>query len=385
MSLYFLTGATGAIGSALVPVLLERPDTELRLLLRAGSEAELAHRLDGLFTFWGFGEREAALRARVQAVRGDVSLPRLGLEAGCHEDLVPRVTHIVHCAGNVRMNLPIEQARACSVRAAEEILAFAEACRTAGALAKVEFVSTVGVGGRLPRVPETWIDAPRAFHNTYEQAKAEAEDLVRPRALHDLPLTVHRPSMVVGDSVDGRIVHFQIFYHLCEFLSGRRTFGLFPPLGEARLDTVPADAVARAIAWSSTTAATAGAVLHECAGPEAAIGLLDLQRLVAERFGAHGIPTPRPRVLPQGLFLGLLRVAGLALDERTRRALGTLPVFLDYLATRQGFQSQVTAARLREAGLALPTPSDYLPVVLDRYLRQSAAAAQARPAERNKS
>ena len=55
---------------------------------------------------------------------------------------------------------------------------------------------------------------------------------------------------VVGDTINGRIIHFQVFYHLCEFLSGRRTLGLAPGFGGARLDIVPADYVAQVIALS---------------------------------------------------------------------------------------------------------------------------------------
>ncbi|MDV7391197.1 hypothetical protein RZS08_07585, partial [Arthrospira platensis SPKY1] len=83
----------------------------------------------------------------------------------------------------------------------------------------------------------------------------------------------HRPSMVVGAAATGRIIHFQIFYHLCEFLSGRRTFGLFPRLGTARLDTIPVDGVARAIGWAGGRPEWAGRVLHPCAGPEQATRL----------------------------------------------------------------------------------------------------------------
>ena len=51
-----------------------------------------------------------------------------------------------------------------------------------------------------------------------------------------LPATIHRPSMVVGDSQTGKVIHFQVFYHLCEFLSGRRTLGIVPDTGDAALD-----------------------------------------------------------------------------------------------------------------------------------------------------
>mgnify|MGYP001812232941 FL=1 len=50
---YFITGATGAVGSALVPVLLEDPAVQVKLLIRASSIAVLSERLESLFRFWG--------------------------------------------------------------------------------------------------------------------------------------------------------------------------------------------------------------------------------------------------------------------------------------------------------------------------------------------
>ena len=47
---------------------------------------------------------------------------------------------------------------------------------------------------------------------------------------------------------------------------------------------------------------------------------------------------------------------------KARRAIGTLPVFLDYLATDQAFASDSTTALLATAGLAVPRPEVYLPV-----------------------
>ena len=82
-------------------------------------------------------------------------------------------------------------------------------------------------------------------------------------------------------------MHFQVFYHLCEFLSGVRTFGIMPTLGQTRLDTVPVDWVADVIAWSSSQAGTAGEILHLCSGPARAIGLVDLQQhFLTGRVGA---------------------------------------------------------------------------------------------------
>jgi thioester reductase-like protein len=364
---YFVTGATGVVGSSLVPVLLRDPDARLSLLVRAGSADELSARLETLHRFWGVAPSDTAIRSRVEALAGDTTRPRLGLDAQAHRALAGNCTHIVHAAGLVRMNLPLEEARRSAVGAAHNVVALARACT---ALRKLDFVSTVGVGGRLQQaIPERWLTEPRGFHNTYEQAKAEAEDFLREEtARQPLPLTVHRPSMVVGDSRDGRIIGFQVFYFLCEFLSGRRTFGLYPDFGDARLDIVGCDIVAEAIAAAGDDPQSIGRVLHLCSGPRDALRIEDLKRVVREAFRAHGIAVPAERVLPRRWYAGLARFGAKLAPPELRKALSTLPIYLDYLADSQAFDDREFTAWLAAQGRSRPAPAAYLPRVLDFYL-----------------
>jgi thioester reductase-like protein len=110
------------------------------------------------------GSRASAIRSwreRLRALRGDVTLPDFGLAAADYQAACGECTHIIHSAGNVRMNLPIEQARRSSVDSARHIVALAHACAR---LEKVEFVSTVGVGGRTSgTVPEEWLSSAAQF------------------------------------------------------------------------------------------------------------------------------------------------------------------------------------------------------------------------------
>ena len=127
---------------------------------------------------------------------------------------------------------------------ARGIVSFSDACAQHGAFEKLEFISTVGVAGNMSgTVPERAFGEARTFRNSYEEAKAEAETLLLQQIERGLPATIHRPSMVVGDSRDGTIIQFQVFYYLCEFLSGRRTVGVVPETHDIRLDVVPVDYV----------------------------------------------------------------------------------------------------------------------------------------------
>ena len=337
---YFITGATGAIGAALVPELLKIPDVQLELLIRANDQNHLQERFHQLCSFWEVDPE--SVREVILPLQGDISQPQFGLGERHYAKLCSSGTHIIHCAGNVRMNLPLEEARQKALGSAKNVIVLAQRCQEQGTLKKVEFVSTVGVGGRMQgTVPERFLTEDRDFHNTYEQAKAEAEDYIRPYAEeHQLPITVHRPSMVVGDSRTGKIIHFQVFYHICEFLSGRRTLGFIPNLKGVMLDIVPVDYVAEAIAWSSRRQESAGEVLHLCSGPEQVVILSDLITNVRKVYASMNMNLPRIKVLPGALYRLLLPLIGRMASDRVRRSMRVLPIFFEYLQERQLFENQ---------------------------------------------
>jgi thioester reductase-like protein len=364
---YFLTGGTGTVGSCLLEHVLAQPDSHVYLLARADSDVSAEKRkLDLLQTIMGANGAKHA--GRVTAIRGDTKLPLFGMPQDKYQQLVGVCTHVIHSAGLVRMNLPIEDARDSAVGAAENVISLARALKQSGQLQKVEFVSTVGVGGHFKEVVEDWIETPREFHNTYEQAKAEAEIRVHAAVREGLPITVHRPSMVVGDSVTGRTISFQVFYNLCEFLSGSRSRGLFPSFGRTKLDTIPVDYVAKAIVWSSGQEKTIGKIVHLCSGPRDAIPIGDLQRLVVTTFRARGVAVPQTRIIPRALFRAMLVPLGMLAPEKIRRAIKTAPIFLDYLASEQVFHNEATGKLLDPQGISVPPTAAYLDKVLNYYL-----------------
>lgn len=371
MTTFFITGATGVLGSAIVRELLANSSHRLVLLIRAKDDSALRKRVEQLLTF--LEVEPVVTRTRIEPILGDTELPMFGLSPHDYAILGASVTHIIHSAAIVRMNLPLDIARRAAVAATENVLQLARVCQSNGILKKVEMVSTVGVGGRWRGpLPEKWINEPRSFHNTYEQAKAEAEAVMEHQQVKDeLPMTVHRPSMIVGNSHNGRIPHFQIFYYLIEFLSGRRTLGFLPDLSQNHLDIAPADYVAQAIVWSSSNPLTIGKILHLCAGPDQAISLDMLRTVVLAKFCARGLSVPSKRTLPADWFNTVVQMVVPFAPNQLKRALRTLPIFLDYLSEDQVFANVHTRQLLEPAGLVLPHVDVFLDPVLSYYLSRA--------------
>jgi hypothetical protein len=114
--------------------------------------------------------------------------------------------------------------------------------------------------------------------------------------------------------------------------------------------------------------------LHSCSGPEFALPLDELRGIIRKTFSGSGISIPSAISLPAGVFSAVLSAVSLFMPSEVRRAIKTLPVFLDYLATEQTFANVETRALLASNGLDIPLPSEYLGKVLDYYLSHKKVA-----------
>ena len=180
------------------------------------------------------------------------------------------------------------------------------------------------------------------FGSPYEQTKYEAERLVRDAA-SELPVTVVRPSMIVGDSRTGEIKTFNTFYTpLRLFLSGK--LRIVPARRDLRVNIVPVDYVADAIVRLTFDPRAVGTTFHLTTPtdelPTAGDVLAFARRWAREHLGVR---LPSPVFLPIGLRLGGRTVRLLRPYFRERRRfrrdhadelLGpTVPDWHDYLPT----------------------------------------------------
>ncbi|MBI2268811.1 MAG: SDR family oxidoreductase [Bacteroidetes bacterium] len=360
----FLTGASGALGSSIVPFLMELNPSRVYLLLRAESDEKLAERFNDLLAYWDFNADVPTLIP----VRGDITEDGFGINPTIFKEIIHSITHIIHCAATVKMNMTEEQAHRSSVRSTENLLQLADLCLQNGTLEKIEYISTVGIAGKMPgSIPETPLITPRAFHNTYESSKTKAEELVLQKINIGWPITIHRPSMVVGDSITGKTIHFQIFYHLTDFLTGKYTAGFLPQIKNVKLDTVPSDYVAKVIVWSTQQTSTIGKILHLTSGPGQSIEIQELAKKVQEFYKSKNYAIPTTRLVPLRLFKFLLFIFSIFSNIKNKKKLQNLSMFLEFIADKQVFENKKTRRILDIVGVPLPKADTYLGNVLDFY------------------
>ena len=142
-----LTGGTGFLGTEVAARLLQRADLEIVSLVLADTDAEAARASDR--AWWFQPDLRAELGTRIHAVAGDVAKPTFGLDPGTYADLCDRVTQVVHCAADLRVDATVEELRVTNVTGVANVLGFA---RSARRLARLVHVSTAYVAG-LGRAP----------------------------------------------------------------------------------------------------------------------------------------------------------------------------------------------------------------------------------------
>lgn len=192
-----LTGATGCLGTALLGQLL-RDARELMVycLIRADSEAAGFERLRAVLVKTGRWEERFA--ARIRAIPGDLSKPRLGLDEATIQELRGCVSDIIHSGAHLNFIASYRTLRAENVEAALALVE--EFCAPAGI--HLHHVSSVGVmtGEGFPdELSETksYLDDKVELIGGYSQSKWVADQGLYQLQLQGWPISVLRPAHVI--------------------------------------------------------------------------------------------------------------------------------------------------------------------------------------------
>ena len=354
-----LTGATGLVGMEVLARFLERTDRPVFCLVRGRDRHEASERLQRTVTAL-LGDAEP-YADRLVALPGDIQQPGLGLERV--DDVAEAVTDVVHGAASVSFELGLRESRAINVEGTRRMLELAALCDRRGGLRSFSYVSTAYVAGtHRGRFGEDDLEAGQGFRNAYEQSKYEAERLVREHAAA-LPVSVFRPSIIVGDRRTGWTQAFNVLYGPLRAFA-RGAYPMVPARRSAPVDVVSVDYVADAIFTLVTARPAEGRTYNLTAGDDVStVG--ELVDLAAERFDRPRPVSVPPAVYRRALHPLLLRVA----DPRKRRALARTEAYFPYFAVDTWFDDARARDALRPAGVRPAPLAGYFDRIVDFALR----------------
>ncbi|MEK6406691.1 MAG: SDR family oxidoreductase [Acidobacteriota bacterium] len=346
-----LTGATGFVGSELLPILLaSRPDRRVVILTRTRDKIP------------SFGQS-----VQITTIEGDLTRAGLGLDSATLRQIQREVTEIIHCAAETRFDLPIEEARATNTRGTSNVLRIAQACRR---LKKLAHLSTVYVAGRTTgHILETKLCNREGFVNTYQQSKHEAEQIVLD-AMATIPAVIYRLSTIIGDSRSGCVRQFNYFHQLLRLLP-RNIMPVAPGHPSWLIDVIPTDWSISALAFLFEGCFVPGEVLHICAGASGSPTMAEVRKLTMELFERHPLvkkwlPIKVPEFVSLSAYEEYVQKSMQSGDNLLIELLKVLNQFLPQMGIDQCFDNNEVLQKLEGSGIMLPDFRNYYRKVL-RY------------------
>jgi thioester reductase-like protein len=256
----FLTGITGALGREILKKMLTTTEDVLFVLVRRKQRMTHWDRMRKIMAADGL---ERHLGTRVQVLEGDVTLPGLGLTELDLARLRANITIIYHIAALTALNGTEQDCRTINVGGTEKMLAFAWDLRRNGKLERFFYFSTAYAAGSCQTYcsREDVLPEHPAFANYYEATKYASETKVREAIQEELPATIFRPSIVVGDSTTGEVSEFNVIYPFMKmFVHGM--LSKLPTRPDNAFNIVPVDFVVNAALAIAEQKSSVGKAYH---------------------------------------------------------------------------------------------------------------------------
>lgn len=236
----FITGFPGFIANRLLDRLV-RNDCRFILLIQPSLAARARDEIARLAQFSGKPSDD------FQLIEGDISQPGLGLTTEHSALAREQTTHVFHLAAVYDLAVERDLALRVNVGGTRNVLEFA---RSMPGLRHFHHVSTCYVAGKREGViRETELRHEAGYRNFYEESKYLAEMEVD-SLKHELPITIHRPAVVCGDSQTGETAKYDGVYYLIHYLLSWPNVLSLINIGNHKvsLNLVPVDFVVDAMA-----------------------------------------------------------------------------------------------------------------------------------------
>jgi thioester reductase-like protein len=293
---------------------------------------------------------------RIGLLAGDITDRRLGLDDRDYERLLGEVKVVFHLAAVYDLSVPLEIAQRVNVDGTGNVLDF---CRAAAGLERLAYVSTAYVAGlRTGVVYEHELVMGQGFKNHYESTKFQAEVWVR-ELMAEVPTTILRPAIVVGDSRSGQTEKFDGPYYILRAISRAEKLGR--PVAQfgranAAFNVVPVDYVVAASIAAAFDPAALGATLH-LVDPEP-LSARELVELLSHEYVGRAPKGQIPPILVER-SLRVKRVRELFSD--------TPPESIAYLNHPVVYDARRTVDLLARHQLTPPKFPEYAKTMVDFY------------------
>ena len=253
-----VTGATGFLGAFLLDELLRATTAEIHCLVRARSPAAGLQRLRDTLEMYALWDDRLA--ERIVPVIGDLGQSCFGLDEHEFAALADRIDGVYHNGALVNFLYPYASLRAANVLGTQEAIRLA--CH--GRLKPLHYVSTLAVVNTAQldangRVREDAALGPiDGVDSGYVQTKWAAEHLVLAARARGLPVSIYRPSRIMGHSVTGASNHDDFMMRM---IVGSIQLGSAPSIDKEE-NLAPVDFMAQAIVRLSLQRDAVGRIYH---------------------------------------------------------------------------------------------------------------------------
>lgn len=236
----FVTGFPGFIANRLLER-LARTDCRFLLLVQPVLVARAKDEIARIAQLTGKNVDD------FQLVEGDITHAELGLTPLDAGEVREETTRVFHLAAIYDLAVARQLALHVNVAGTMHVLQFA---RLMPKLRHFHYVSTCYVAGKREGVIlETELRHDAGYRNYYEESKYLAETQVEAMK-QELPVTIHRPAVVCGDSTTGETAKYDGVYYLIHYLLSWPSVLTMINIGnyQVSLNLVPVDFVVDAMA-----------------------------------------------------------------------------------------------------------------------------------------
>ncbi len=240
----FLTGFPGFIAARLVKR-LAKVNTQFFLLVQKTFAEKAMREIERIAAESNVPLENFAL------VEGDITDENLGISEKDLAIVRAETTDVYHLAAVYDLAVEKNLAVRVNVEGTRNVNEFIKNIKN---LRRYNYVSTCYVAGRRRgEILETELEHDAGFRNFYEETKYLAELEVE-RLKDEFPVTIFRPSVVVGDSNTGETAKYDGIYSLINYLRKAPKLLRFVNVGNSavKLNLVPVDYVVEGIAALAT-------------------------------------------------------------------------------------------------------------------------------------